>query len=149
MAKMKYATIKITVTFQKVMLWISGFWLFILAILNSFPSVHVNTKLFDLHNTGGDNGAIILITTFLFIFIATFIRHKIGKLVAGIIFITIAIVGMIGAIITSTKEVSTWVIVVGELIAIIGALIWLLEGIGAIRANKTSPSISTTPTNKQ
>ncbi|MFU0251875.1 hypothetical protein [Spiroplasma sp. Moj] len=137
MAKMKYATIKINVTFQKVMIWISGLWLFILAILNSFPNVNVNTKLF-VHNNTGDNGAIILITAFLFICVATFIRHKIAKLVAGIIFITIAIIGMIGAIITSTKEVSTWVIVVGELIALIGALIWLLEGIGAIRVNKTN-----------
>ncbi len=146
MAKMKYATIKINVTFQKVMIWISGLWLFILAILNSFPNVNVNTKLF-VHNNTGDNGAIILITAFLFICVATFIRHKIAKLVAGIIFITIAIVGMIGAIITSTKEVSTWVIVVGELIALIGALIWLLEGIGAIRVNKTNTA-STQSNNK-
>ncbi|RUO86168.1 hypothetical protein [Spiroplasma endosymbiont of Megaselia nigra] len=146
MAKMKYATIKINVTFQKVMIWISGLWLFILAILNSFPNVNVNTKLF-VHNNNGDNGAIILITAFLFICVATFIRHKIAKLVAGIIFITIAIIGMIGAIITSTKEVSTWVIVVGELIALIGALIWLLEGIGAIRVNKTNTA-STTSNNK-
>ncbi|ELL44601.1 hypothetical protein [Spiroplasma melliferum] len=146
MAKMKYATIKITVTFQKVMIWISGLWLFILAILNSFPNVNVNTKLF-VHNNNGDNGAIILITAFLFICVATFIRHKIAKLVAGIIFITIAIIGMIGAIITSTKEVSTWVIVVGELIALIGALIWLLEGIGAIRVNKAN-AVSTTSSNK-
>lgn len=146
MAKMKYATIKITLTFQKVMIWISGLWLFILAILNSFPNVNVNTKLF-VHNNNGDNGAIILITAFLFICVATFIRHKIAKLVAGIIFITIAIIGMIGAIITSTKEVSTWVIVVGELIALIGALIWLLEGIGAIRVNKAN-AVSTTSSNK-
>ncbi|MFJ1522630.1 hypothetical protein [Spiroplasma sp. ald] len=146
MAKMKYATIKINVTFQKVMIWISGLWLFILAILNSFPNVNVNTKLF-VHNNTGDNGAIILITAFLFICVATFIRHKIAKLVAGIIFITIAIIGMIGAIITSTKEVSTWVIVVGELIALIGALIWLLEGIGAIRVNKTNTA-STLSNNK-
>ncbi|AXF96498.1 MULTISPECIES: hypothetical protein [Spiroplasma] len=146
MAKMKYATIKINVTFQKVMIWISGLWLFILAILNSFPNVNVNTKLF-VHNNTGDNGAIILITAFLFICVATFIRHKIAKLVAGIIFITIAIIGMIGAIITSTKEVSTWVIVVGELIALIGALIWLLEGIGAIRVNKTNTA--STPSNNK
>ncbi|WFG97164.1 hypothetical protein M1771_03955 [Spiroplasma citri] len=146
MAKMKYATIKITVTFQKVMIWISGLWLFILAILNSFPSVNVNIKLF-VHNNNGDNGAIILITAFLFICVATFIRHKIAKLVAGIIFITIAIIGMIGAIITSPKEVSTWVIVVGELIALIGALIWLLEGIRAIRVNKAN-AVSTTISNK-
>ncbi|GAA6238411.1 MAG: hypothetical protein SPLM_05300 [Spiroplasma phoeniceum] len=146
MAKMKYATIKINVTFQKVMIWISGLWLFILAILNSFPNVNVNTKLF-VHNNTGDNGAIILITAFLFICVATFIRYKIAKLVAGIIFITIAIIGMIGAIITSTKEVSTWVIVVGELIALIGALIWLLEGIGAIRVNKTNTA--STPSNNK
>ncbi|WP_338989223.1 hypothetical protein [Spiroplasma endosymbiont of Seladonia tumulorum] len=146
MAKMKYATIKINVTFQKVMIWISGLWLFILAILNSFPNVNVNTKLF-VHNNTGDNGAIILITAFLFICVATFIRHKIAKLVAGIIFITIVIIGMIGAIITSTKEVSTWVIVVGELIALIGALIWLLEGIGAIRVNKTNTA--STPSNNK
>jgi len=146
MAKMKYATIKINVTFQKVMIWISGLWLFILAILNSFPNVNVNTKLF-VHNNTGDNGAIILITAFLFICVATFIRHKIAKLVAGIIFITIAIIGMIGAIITSTKEVSTWVIVVGELIALNGALIWLLEGIGAIRVNKTNTA--STPSNNK
>ncbi|WP_342256616.1 hypothetical protein [Spiroplasma endosymbiont of Poecilobothrus nobilitatus] len=146
MAKMKYATIKINVTLQKVMIWISGLWLFILAILNSFPNVNVNTKLF-VHNNTGDNGAIILITAFLFICVATFIRHKIAKLVAGIIFITIAIIGMIGAIITSTKEVSTWVIVVGELIALIGALIWLLEGTGAIRVNKTNTA--STPSNNK
>ncbi len=146
MAKIKYATIKINVTFQKVMIWISGLWLFILAILNSFPNVNVNTKLF-VHNNAGDNGAIILITAFLFICVATFINHKIAKLVAGIIFITIAIIGMIGAIITSTKEVSTLLIVVDELIAVIVALIWLLEGIGAIRVNKTNTE-STQSNNK-
>ncbi|ALA98160.1 hypothetical protein SKUN_001287 [Spiroplasma kunkelii CR2-3x] len=147
MAKMKYTTIKINVTFQKVMIWISGLWLFILAILNSFSNVNVNTKLF-VHNNTGDNGTIILITAFLFICVASFIRHKIAKLVAGIIFITIAIIGMIGAIITSTKEVSTWVIVVGELIALIGALIWLLEGIGAIRI-KIKQNTASTPSNNK
>lgn len=145
MAKLKYATIKINVTFQKVMISISGLWLFFLAILNSFPNVKVDTRLF-VHNNNGDNGAIILITAFLFICVATFVRHKIGKLVAGIVFITIAIIGMIGAIITSTKEISTWVIVVGELIAVIGALIWLLEGIGAIRVNKATATNSTATT---
>ncbi|KAF0851410.1 MAG: hypothetical protein EIB84_00085 (plasmid) [Spiroplasma poulsonii] len=145
MAKLKYATIKVNVTFQKVMIWISGLWLFILAILNSFPNVKVDTRLF-VHNNTGDNGAIILITAFLFICVATFVRHKIGKLIAGIVFITIAIIGMIGAIITSTKEISTWVIVVGELVAVIGALIWLLEGIGAIRVNKANATNNTTTT---
>ncbi|WP_425379473.1 hypothetical protein [Spiroplasma endosymbiont of Stenodema calcarata] len=143
MAKMKYATIKISVTFQKVMLWISGLWLFILAILNSFPSVKVDTRLF-VHNNTGDNGAIILITAFMFIFVATFVRHKLGKLIAGIIFIMIAIIGMIGAIITSRTNISTWVIVVAELIAVIGALIWLLEGIGAIQVNKPNVTVNTT-----
>ncbi|UZQ30002.1 MAG: hypothetical protein OHM56_00035 [Spiroplasma phoeniceum] len=146
MAKMKYEMIKINVTFQKVMIWISGLWLFILSILNSFPNVNVNTKLF-VHNNTGDNGTIILITAFLFICVATFIRRKIAKLVAGIIFITIVIIGIIGAIITSTKEFSAWVIIVGELIALIGALMWLLEGIGAIRVNKTNTA--STPSNNK
>lgn len=149
MAKMKYKTIKINVTFQKVIIWISGLWLFILAIVNSFPNVNVNTKFF-VHNNTGDNGAIILITAFLFICVTTFINHKIAKLVAGIIFITIAIIGMIrmiGAIINSTKEVSTLVIIFGELIALIVALIWLLEGIGTIRVNKTNTA--STPSNNK
>lgn len=137
MAKIKCATIKINVTFQKIMFLISGLWLFILTILNSFLTVNVNTKLF-VNNNIGDNGIIILIISFLFIFVTIFVHHKVSKLIVGIIFIVLIIIGIVGAIITSIKEISTWLIIIGELIAAIGALIFILEGIIAIKSKKTN-----------
>lgn len=147
MAKIKYTIIKITLTFQKIMILISGLWLFILSILNSFPNININTKLF-VYNNNGDNSIIILITAFLFICITIFIHNKISKLIIGGIFIIIAIIGIIGTIITSTKEISTWIIIVGELIGIIGSLIWLLEGTGVISYNKKNVIINKKTNNK-
>ncbi|MDR3249614.1 MAG: hypothetical protein LBS95_00880 [Mycoplasmataceae bacterium] len=134
--KMKYGSIIISITFSKVTLWISGLWLFIMAILSACGVS--GTVLFN----GKDNGAIILITTFSFIFVTTFVKHKWGKLVAGFANLGLALAGIIGALITST-----WVIFVAELVAIIGCVIWILVGCGVIKENagKTKKATATSP----
>ncbi|AGM25135.1 hypothetical protein [Spiroplasma chrysopicola] len=129
MAKSKNGwTFTINITFQKIMVWIAGLWLFIMAILNSFGVDGANIQLY-----GNDRGSIILISSFLYLFVTTFVRHKWSKLIVGILFLVFAVIGIIGALITSVSQISTWLIFVAELVTIIGALIWLLEGLGVIK----------------
>ncbi|AHF57620.1 hypothetical protein [Spiroplasma eriocheiris] len=136
MAKLKYASVSVSITFPKVMVWVAGVWLFLLAILNACGVPNTNTAMYQKNSTT-DHGAIVLISAFLFTYVTTFVKHKIGKLIAGVVFLGLAVVGIIGVLVTSTSSTSTWVIFVAELIAIIGCIIWILEGVGVLKVTST------------
>ena len=131
----KIGSFVVEITWLKIATWIVALWLLLTLIISNIQGVEINNYLFGKagHSSSGDDGVVLIVTTWVAWIITLFIRGRLDKIFAGTLMFFLGLISFIGTLVTSpsASTILGWSIPTVILSGI--GVLYTLDGSGIIK----------------